>query len=446
MRKCIFYLTVFYLGAVVFCQELSFSVSKMNLAFKAKGIEACVAWKIPSFTFDQSPEKQTPCWGFSWNTASVSQIPVKLSVGQLTCAGALSRLKSPALSSYLSPFGYSAGSASAFLVSLPSSCVSSRPEALSLGLDYNKTKGFLRKISITQFTDKMGAVVEGGSLSLWPFPKTELSFGVTSGLFTIEHTGSEWFSENQYFQNYVQIPVCMQFGFSRPEFKSRETLCIFPGFSGKIGYTFSTENTLILKNILKAGDFFLNYSSFNCSDSDIFTASSSHLKVLSQYKINPYVCFYPANKFRLRIGTGLYGEEKINNKEIEVNVKFAQGLNLQGKKSSGTITFNANGKKDSGGEILWENCSCGIKVSGSGKVGTVGGCSVSWNPDFSKITYKGNGKLSFHHFPLTSLSCDLQINQRNSEVSSSRIGISSGFRLNKKSLTVSGTAGILLNL
>lgn len=446
MRKCIFYLTSLFALSTGFCEDISFQVSKLNGKISQGPLTICSSWKIPSFTFGESPEFSPPCWGLSIDAGKISSFPLIISAGKLSAGGTVTRLKTPSLSSYTNPFQGAVNTNQKLYVNLPVSPVFSRPDALAFCIDHAKPEGFLRKLQVVQFADTDGMLIQGAFISFLPFNKTELSFSVTSGLFSVENTGTSWFSDSQYFQSYIQIPVCFQTGFSSPYFKNRETFCIFPDYKADYGFTISSENSLILKNISKASDFFLNFSVFQTSRENIYTASSRELKILSQYKINPYLYFYAGKGLRIKTGTNLYAEEKKTEEKIIFSSKVSKGLSFQTRKTQTDIVFNASGNNESEEKFQVNNYSLKLNSFFAGKIRKNLSATFLWDEDFSKKTYKAGGKISIPKCFLSSVNAEISLKQTDSEITSSKIDFSSNFRLNKKSLTVLCTAGISVKL
>lgn len=456
MRKCIFYLTIIFCNFAFGETAISYGLPSLTAETKTPGLNLRLAWKLPSTEIATVPEWNPPAWGVSLNTKDFSPAPFIFKAGQVSLSGPISKLKTPTISSTASPFTSTVASVSTPNVAMPSASSWQKPIALSATFDYCSSKLLLRRLNLTHYVNTDGLEAFSFMTKIQPAKKLDLSLSGATGFFATENTSTSWFSSTELFNSYVQIPAVLQLSISSPYFKTRETLCAFKSFDQENYYTFSTENTFSL------GDFNLNLAAFSASSAYIFTASSSQIKTLFQFKINPQYSFYlPYHLCRIRYGNTFFLEEKLTSEGPETILKIAQGLEVKTKKSCETFTFSVT-DLHLGNSLyalrtnynprptheIWEEASytATAKFSSQFKSQKNATVSITLNPDSGKMSCKISGKIQLPtHFPKY-LNISSSLVTKNLQFTSYSFSAGTGFILKTKAVTINATASLSFNL
>lgn len=335
MKKCSLFILkvfIFLVFGVVFAEESNakYSLSSCSLKYSFPCVTLKGSWKIPSCSFDSSPELYTPAWGASLSfseTKLKNIIPLSLLFGTVTPQGSFSKLKNPAMynTNYSIPLSFQ--NVSMLTSSLPTSSNCEKPMALCTSLKLS-TNSFFNKMNVTVFADENNNIYQGAAIVLKTSKKTTLSFSEVSGKFTKENESLRWFSKTKLFPKTDFYATNIQTSFFSPFFKTRVSADLFytPTFEDTFQFTFCSEN------LIKLNYFLLNLSFFCTDDKETFTASS-RLKTLSQIKINPAINFYPLkNKLKVQAGTLFFLQQKIQSDEsVALEKKLGGQLNFYTK-------------------------------------------------------------------------------------------------------------------
>ena len=340
MRKCNLFLTLIFL---CLSQNLSaepkYSVSSVSAKYSVSALTLKTAWKIPQTEFSKTPDFYSPAWAFCADFSD-SDIPFSMIFGTLTPSGAISKLKNPALSASASAIQNSFSDATMLYVPLPGSSSCEKPIGLGTSLKF-KSDSFLQKMNIILYSNEKNDFFESASIQLKTGKKSHLSFSSTSGQFVKSNRTTKWFSATKLFPETEFFATNFQAAFISPYFKTRETANIFyeKNFSDFPQATFSCENQIRIK------DFLLNFAFFCTSEKELFTASSTRQKTLSQIKINPMLTIFSfGNRLKTQFGAMCILEQKIQTDEnVELEKKLGGQINFYTKRTFAKLNIAAEG-------------------------------------------------------------------------------------------------------
>ena len=271
---------------------------------------------------------------------------IKAQAGNLSAAGALSKLNNPVLSASSSPFSTAQTTVNGITVSSPGTSSLSKPVSYFAQFDFagkqkrsSLIKGLANLIYIQNntnyfsFSDK-DAFALSSLLKASVNKKASFSLSTALGLFPYEENySSSWFSK-AYFDNfyYEGKHYCqnIQGNVSLGNFNSLLSASVYESPFGTYDWTFRNENKFSRNNLN------LNFSHFY-SPTQVFTSSQKVTGNLYQAKTSvqySFISLLNEKLFITKTGAGLY----YSNKADENTVKAAVGIKCTYQKTSGYLT------------------------------------------------------------------------------------------------------------
>lgn len=444
MRKCTLFLTLIFLA---FAQDLSagpkYSISSVSAKYSLPALTLKTAWKVPQTEFSETPDFYLPAWAFSvdfseFYKAERNGLPFSAVFGTVTPSGAISKLKSPGLSSSVNAVQNSFLDSTMLSVPLPGASNCEKPVGLGTSLKF-EPKSFLKKLDVTLYSNEENDFLESVRIQFQSGKKSHFSFSSTSGQFVKSNTTTKWFSATKLFPEKEFFATNFQASFINPYFKTKETANLF--YNKNIldfpQATFSSENQLKIKN------FLLNFAFFCVSEKELFTASSARQKTLCQIKINPTLTVFPfQNKLKAQLGTMCILEQKIQNDEsIEIEKKFAGQINFYTKRTFSKLNVAAEG------------IDSAEKISGSfshyfyNSLTPAETFTFAFIPDNKKLKLKYTQKISFKAKNYSgSISASASSYIINEEFENLSAEIKMSCQAKTKNLSVSASAGLFFNI
>lgn len=300
-----------------------------------RDVEFSGVYKIPTSVFGKSTEFNNYALGASMFFKELVHIPLALRAGKLNFSGAISKLKTPAISTGVSCFSSCSASATGISSSLPGVGSTAKPWSIAAYYDYANVHGILRNAKATCFYDGKNNFGESLLFIIKPLKKIQISFSETAGLFSIENTSSSsWFSDGGFFPKKQILAANVQTAITSPYYRGRFFTNFYQIENRKMGNTFTLENSIILPN------FKLNVWGFYANSMKIFTTSSTKLKTLWQLKINPIVHFTtPSRTTLIKLGGTFYIDEKMDSHNKNAfTYKWSGGANIKKRAFSSTLT------------------------------------------------------------------------------------------------------------
>lgn len=292
-------------------------------------------YKIPTSVFGKSAEFNNYALGASVFFKELLHIPLALKVGKLNFSGAISKLKTPVISTGVSCFSSCSSSATGISSSLPGVGSTAKPWSVATYYDYANVQGILRNAKATCFYDGKNNFGESLLFVIKPRKKIQISFSETAGLFSIENlSSSSWFSDGGFFPKKQILAANLQTAITSPYYRGRFFTNFYQLENQKLGNTFTLENSVVLPN------FKLNVWGFYSNSMKIFTTSSTKLKTLWQLKINPIIHFTtPSRTALIKLGGTFYIDEKMDSlNKSTFTYKWSSGANIKKRAFSSTLT------------------------------------------------------------------------------------------------------------
>lgn len=443
MKRCSLFLTfvLLFLPHDFFC-EAKYSLPSVSAKYSYSALTLKAAWKIPQTEFSENPEILLPAWAvnldfsdfYKRNTESLAFSAI---CGTISPSGAISKLKSPALSTSAVAIQNSFSDVSMLYTNLPSASNCEKPLAFGTSLKF-QTNSVLKKLNLTLFSDEKENFLESALIQLKTGKKSHISISATSGQFLKSNTTSKWFSATKLFPETRFFATNFQASFISPHFKTRETANLFyeQNFFNSPQATFSSENQI------KFYDFLLNFAFFCASEKELFTASATRQKTLSQIKLNPVMTFFPFNKFKMQSGALCLFEQKIQSDEsIEIEKKLGGQINFYTKRTFSKINVFAEGIDSP------EKISGALSHYFYGFLNPVETVSFSFTPESEKLKLKCSQKISFRKKTFSgsfSASATSSIIKNALESLSAEIKMSCAFKV--ENISVSANAGLSFNV
>ncbi len=444
MRKCTLFLTLILMCfAHRLFAETKYSVSSVSARYSFSAITLKTAWKIPQTEFSETPDFYSPAWAFNvdfsdFYKSEYCRIPFSLIFGTVTPAGAISKLKNPALSGSTNAVQNSFSETTMLYVPLPNASNCKKPLGIGTLLKF-ESKSVLKRLNMTLYSNEKNDFLESAQIQIRTGKKSHFSFSSTSGQFTKSNMTTKWFSTTKLFPETEFFATNFQASFVSPFFKTKETANLF---YRKTVFdfpqaTFSAENQLRLK------DFTLNFAFFCVSQKELFTASSAHQKTLCQIKINPLITVFPIqNRLKTRFGTICVLEQKIQTDEtIKIEKKLATQINFYTKKSYAKLNVSAEGIK-SAEKISGSACHYFYSFISPSET-----FSFTFTPKNEKLKLKYTQKISLrakkYSGSISASATSYVINDKFENLSAE---IKMSCHAKTKNLYVSANAGLLFNI
>lgn len=426
MKKCIFYLTLIFCAGLLFSKDYDLSAcsdSSINFQF----------FQLKNIIDNNKKDN----WCLTFSPGRKNYTPFTTSIGQIYAGGAISKLKSPALTSNPYALGSGVKPVSELEIIFPSASNLKKERPLALGCIFELPSWHnLQKFNLVSFTDTENHSFSSGLLQIKTGKKSSLAFSCTGGIFEISNKSDSWFSETSLFPERKNLALNLQSAWICPFYKTKEIINIFENEKHP-NITFSSENTI------KIYDFTLNLDFFYASNKVLYTAASTRLKTLSQIKINPQFNLYPfGNKTQIQYGLFFLAEEKLeSNESTYINLKTSSQINCLTPALAGKLSISLSGPK------LKDTITGKIYFSSKSFLKPAQSLTVTKDNTSEKITLKYTEKISLPgKKSFSSLSANIEAALKKKELNKLKTGIKSSFRLKKKALTAIFTAGLDINL
>lgn len=321
-------------------KDSSYSV-KAGSKIVLKGMDLRIFDSSQTCKFDDDFSLKKVQFGADINFLSLFNIPLEIKAGNLLQGGSVSKMNSPALSSYISPFSNSVSSVSGVEIFLPSLTSSEKPysASASVNLIFKEKESFLKKLNFSAFCDSdlkfVSSVFSKFSLGKKKIMQASLNFG----FFTVEKESSSWKSKVFLYPETKIFSANFQWNMTSPVFDSFFSMNIYESPFSEVNFTFSSQNKI------KAGLFSFGFQGFFASSDEIITSSGKNLTSLFQLKFLPeFKVFSPDNKFMLNFGFSSFLEKKRLSvfDEPEILGKASLGVELKTLKMSSKFLFGVN--------------------------------------------------------------------------------------------------------
>lgn len=355
MRKCVFILTIIYGINFLAPAEEKNSIfkkiefdTKSQLTYKSqsdeysysllfgqklflKNFEFKIFEKIPTSTFNESPNFNTPYFGI--NLLPMQNLKIK--AGNLYYSGAISKFNTPTLSTIISPLSNKFLSVTDCVATLPNS--SSYKENLSAYIQYSyKNKNSLLKQAQLNFLYiDNNSFIFSGKTKLYNSPKTKFSIATTIGYFPLDSKKIQkiFKTQNTNYENILSSNL--QLGISSKYYDGIFSANLYKTNFDDVQFSFLFQNKIKIKN------FTLYLFSFYTPHETLITTASKKISTYSQFKLNPQLSLYGNKKnYKLRIGFDILIEEK-----DEFLTKYGFSTELQTIKTVSKLTFTSSENK-----------------------------------------------------------------------------------------------------
>ena len=321
-------------------KDSSYSV-KGGSKILLKGMDLRIFDSSQTCKFDEDFLLKKFQFGAGVNFLDLFNIPLVIKVGNLSQGGSVSKMNSPSLSNYISPFSNSVSSVSGIEIFLPSVTSSEKPysASASVNLIFKEKESFLKKLNFSAFCDSdlkfISSVFSKFSLGKKKSMQASLNFG----FFTVEKEASSWKSKVLLYPETRIFSANFQWNMISPVFDSFFSMNVYESPFSEVNFTFSSQNKI------KVGHFSVGFQGFFSTYDEIITSSGKNLTSLFQLKFLPeFKVFSPNNKFMLNFGFSSFLEKKKVSvfDEPEILGKSSLGIELRTLKMSSRFVFGTN--------------------------------------------------------------------------------------------------------
>ncbi len=378
---------------------------------------------------------------------------IKAQAGNLSAAGALSKLNNPVLSASSSPFSTAQTTVNGITVSAPGTSSLSKPVSYFAQFDFTgrqkkpiAIKGLANLIYIQSNSDffsfsdndtfAFSSMLKGSAGK-----KASFSVSTALGLFPYEQNdSSSWFSKS-YYDNffYEGKHYCqnVQGNILLGNFNSLLSTSVYESPFGSYDWTFRNENRFSRNNLN------LSFSQFY-SPAQVFTSSQKVTGNMYQAKTSlqySFVSVMNEKLFLTKTGVGLY----YSNKDDENTIKASAGIKCSYKKTSGYLTGAISFSPE---DNTFSSLSVQTKISlNEKKIKTSLSGSVSVTPSQEKITANAAGfsgtatekitlGIGIPNFGNLSGTTTLSLSQKNGEMTKRKITAAISGKLTYKIISV----------
>ena len=376
-------------------------------------------WEDPVFTGDFFTNYE---WNFGLSITDggfLKKVPFVIKIGHLGAGGAFTKLNNPLLTSSVTPFYASVGSATAITVNLPSSSSFSNPVSFFVQGSFGGKKDYFRSGTVNVFArmpDFYGTYAVSGlfKLVIPGVKKTKtsaLNFGFAAGIFPFLnddfYSEKSWFNKIRQFEDKSCFCGELNTHFSNSIYTGNVFLNVYqnPTTSGEAGGLFfgDIQNArspvqFCIKNENKfvLGNFTLGFSSFINPFEQILTPSGKILQRQLQTKLNlNYSTFIHSFGFlftepiiRVKYGASFYSCF------LEDGLSCKAGLGIQLMDSFflfsllGNVAFEEN---------IFDSATATLKMNPSfGKIKPTFIQNLSWSKNSSALTTMQKSTISFN--------------------------------------------------
>ena len=271
------------------------------------------------------------------------RLSFSLKAGNLSVAGSLSKLNSPALSSSISAFSSSSLRTTALEVSLPQ--YESFPDVQGYYFEALFTpNNIFKQITVNCFykDDKKNdesSFTASTRIKITPAKKTEISFSSTAGVYPYKKKNvSSWFMQESFYNQGKHVCLNNQVSVILGGFSS---LFILGTYQSPFG---DFVNIWRIENLLKLKHFSFTLNGFYNSNNEVVTSSDKKLKPLLQLSGGGQYDFITETKLPLKITTGINTLIDINLAEKNHTLKSALGIRYSAADFSGLVGIDISMK------------------------------------------------------------------------------------------------------
>lgn len=246
--------------------------------------------------------------GLSMNAeAFCKYLPWSIKAGNLTPVALYSKLKSPLLSSTVSPFGSVAGEAACVNANLPSHVSFNRPSSYFLQCGYTNKKTVLRNVLFNYWNSGEETIdVVSGKIKFVPFKNFSVAASVCFGYFDYsDNSSTSWFMEEPYYHEGTHFCTAGQFSLGSTHQKTLFTMCLFENPYGSYERVFRGETKI------NSNHFIFNFAGAFVPEKCI-TSDDSTLAPQIQLKGGVQYHFVAGEKVPVFVKTGFGFYSKIN--------------------------------------------------------------------------------------------------------------------------------------
>lgn len=274
----------------------------------------------------------------------IKDFPCSIKYGNLSIAGAYSKLNNPLLSNSVSAFGISGTSTSIINASLPGYTVYSKPESLFIQYGYKFTKNHNKTLQNLAFnywySPEDDITLTSGNFNLNLGKYVKLGFSEILGNIPYgENTFNSWFTSSDfYFHEDRHLCTGFQASLEVPHFQTLFSSYGYESPWGDYNWIFKSENKIKYFNYTVCFSAFINNNDF------LLTSSQNQLEKCYQFK------FAIQNKKKLNtslpifVKTGFNSFANIKPDDEKKELKTAVGLQISSLPCSFTGTFNLTSK------------------------------------------------------------------------------------------------------
>lgn len=382
-------------------------------------------FKLPFFDFCYYQEKTNINFGMSIGTQNLLDfMELSFKTGNLRYSGGISRLKTPALSSSISPFSAVNTNTTSLSVNLPSYSSFNKPVSFSTEINLLKLKFYIN----TLFNPD--EEIYAFSLNK-KFAKQGIQICLNSGNFGYEeHTFQSWFSDiPQYFSLGRHWCTNGQISFSLKNFSSLNTFSLFESPYKNLAVTYRSENKIKTKNLT------LNVNGAYIPER-IFTASQENISPCLQFKTGGFYKYrIPVSK-PLFLKTGINTYTKIDLEKDNNIFNFTTGLQFVSLFSIFTVTANINSEiENNKNEINLNFTNYTLKLQESlsfKKLNPVISLRFSYKPseEKEKSTFSSNYSIQLNYFNIQKISFITSFSQVFSDIKFTKESFTASLKLN----------------